>query len=465
MKILSPLLSLLACLIPVFISCQPTLADLQSADDIAFVNVNVLPMTSNEVLKNQTVIIKGGKIAQIGDAKSVKPPKGALKIKGKGKYLMPGISEMHAHIPVAQNGDDADVRETLFLYLSNGITVIRGMLGHPYHLELRRAIADGEVLGPRMFTSSPSLNGNTVQSKEEARTKVTNYAQDGYDFLKIHPGIKLDVFEELVRTANDVGITFSGHVPTAVGVHRAIDFGYASIDHLDGYVDGLVPASANVNPDAGGLFGLSFTNLADEKMIPELVQATKANNIWVVPTQALLVRLTSPKSGEEMMKEPEMQYINPGTRYQWRGAKQPILDDPNFSDAMAEKFIGIRESLLRQMSDAGVGLLLGSDAPQIYNVPGFSIQHEMQSMANAGISNFKILQSGTINPAKFLGKSGTFGQVTEGAAADLILLHENPLDDIENMQELAGVMIQGKWMPKKLIDKELRAIAEKYARE
>lgn len=443
------------------LNAQPDLSALQSAEEIAFVNVHVLPMTGNQVLKNQTVIIKNGKITQIGEAKKVKPSKKALKINGKGKYLMPGLAEMHAHIPVAQNNDDSNVRETLFLYLSNGVTTIRGMLGNPYHLKLREQAAKGEVLSPRIFTSSPSLNGNSVPTKAEARAKVTQYQQDGYDFLKIHPGIQLDVFEELVKTAREVDITFSGHVPVAVGVRRAIDFGYASIDHVDGYVEGLVPVTANVDPNAGGLFGFDFTDQVDVSLIPELVRKTKENNIWIVPTQSLLERWTSPKSGDEIMQEPEMQYMNPGTRFQWRGAKQQILDE-NYTVEKAKKYMGIRKELLKNMMDAGVGFLLGSDAPQIYNVPGFSIQHEMQAMADAGISNYDILKSGTANPAEFFNKVGEFGTVTEGAAAELILLDSNPLENINNAKKLNGVLIQGKWLSKQLIDAELAKIAKKY---
>lgn len=458
----SPLLQLLLlCCFYFTLNAQPDLSVLQSDEEIAFVNVNVLPMTGNQVLKNQTVVIKNGKITQIGDAKKVKPSKNALKINAKGKYLMPGLAEMHAHIPVAQNNDDSNVRETLFLYLSNGVTTIRGMLGNPYHLKLREQAAKGEVLSPRIFTSSPSLNGNSVPTAEEARAKVTQYQQDGYDFLKIHPGIQLDVFEELVTTAREVGITFSGHVPVAVGVRRAIDFGYASIDHIDGYVEGLVPASANVDPNAGGLFGFDFTNQVDVSLIPELVRKTKENDIWIVPTQSLLERWTSPKSGDEIMQEPEMKYMNPGTRFQWRGAKQQILNE-NYTEEKARKFMDIRRKLLKSMADAGVGLLLGSDAPQVYNVPGFSIQHEMKAMADAEIDNYDILKSGTANPAKFFNLEGEFGTVTEGAAAELILLEANPLENIGNARKLNGVLIQGKWIPKKLIDAELAKIAKKY---
>lgn len=441
---------------------QPAISSLPTAEEIAFINVNVLPMTGEQqVLMNQTVIVKNGKINQIGAANSIKPSKKALKINAKGKYLMPGLAEMHAHIPVAQNGDDANVRETLFLYLAGGVTTIRGMLGNPYHLTLREQLAKQEVLGPRMYTSSPSLNGNTVKTPEEARAKVTQYQKEGYDFLKIHPGIELPVFEELVKTAREVGITFSGHVPIAVGVRRAIDFGYASIDHMDGYVEGLVPVSAKVDPNAGGLFGLNFTDKLDVTIIPDLVTKTKAAGIWIVPTQALMERLASPLSSDQIMKDPEMAYMSPSVRFQWRGAKNQMVG-ADFNPETAKQFLAVRQQILKSLYDANINLLLGSDAPQVFNVPGFSIRHETKAMADAGIPNYEILKSGTVNPARFFKQEGEFGVIKTGAAAEFILLNANPLDDISNVKMLDGVLVQGRWLSKKIIQEALAKIAKKY---
>jgi len=377
---------------------------------------------------------------------------------------MPGISEMHAHIPVPQEGDDSNVRETLFLYLSNGITTIRGMLGQPYHLELKEKVMDGEILGPRVYTSSPSLNGSTVTTQEEARQKVSRYAAGGYDFLKIHPGIKLEVMEALVKTAKEENIDFAGHVPNEVGVERAIDYGYASIDHLDGYINALVPESANVHPDSGGLFGFDFTFLADPDRIPALVAETKKEGVWNVPTQSLLLRWTSGRSGAEMANDPEMIYVPGATRFQWRQMKENILNSPNYSEERRKKFIDLRQRLLQEMEEQGAGLLLGSDAPQVFNVPGFSIQHEMQAWAAAGLSNVTILKAGTMNVARFFDAEGQYGSVQRGAAADLLLLSANPIEDIRHMQQIEGVMVRGRWLPREEIDRRLEAIAGQYRR-
>ena len=158
---------------------------------------------------------------------------------------------MRNHIPPPTTSKER-IAETLFLYLSRGVTTIRGMLGNPLHLELREKTAKGELLSPRIYTSSPSLNGNSVKTREEAIIKVTQYQKDGYDFLKIHPGIQRDVFDQVVETANAVGIPFAGHVPVDVGIRHALESNYASIDHVDGFLEGLVPASANVKANENG---------------------------------------------------------------------------------------------------------------------------------------------------------------------------------------------------------------------
>ena len=430
--------------------------------ETAFIGVKVISPETGKISEKQTVIIKEGKIAEIGSCKLVKPSKNALKIKGKGRYLMPGISEMHAHIPVAQDGDDSKVKDVLFLYLSNGITTIRGMLGNTYHLKLIEQAQKGEILSPRIYTSAPSLNGNSVQSKEEARQKVTQYKNDGYHFLKMHPGLSLENFNEIVKTANEVGIGFAGHISTAVGIRHSIDSKYASIDHLDGYVEGLVPKSAGVHPDSNGFFGINFTDKVDMSLLPDLVQKTKENDVWLVPTHCLMPHIVGPIDVNYLSGLPEMKYVPSNTRFQWRQVKSQVVNDPNYDSKIAGEFLEIRDKILKAMHDGGVGILLGSDAPQIFNVPGFSIQHEMKAMVNAGLTPLDVIRTGTLNPAQFFNEENTFGKIQKGHSADLILLEENPLIDISNMSKIEGVMVRGKWLSKEKIEEKLEAIAKKY---
>ncbi|MBX2843675.1 MAG: amidohydrolase family protein [Flammeovirgaceae bacterium] len=431
-------------------------------NDIAFIDVNVIAMENEDILEHQDVLIVDGKITKIAGHQSFTIEENVTQIDGKGKFLTPGLVELHAHIPVAKENDEL-VKETLFLYLSNGITTIRGMLGDPYHLKLQKEVENGDILSPRIYTSGPSLNGNSVKTEEEAVAKVTAQKNAGYDFLKLHPGLKLEVFDAIVQTANEVGIKYAGHVSIDVGIHHALESGYWSIDHLDGYMEGLVPESANVNPNENGFFGFNFTPLADQSKIDELAQKTKGADVWVVPTESLLERFTSSIPTSTLAQQEEMKYMNPGTIRDWITRKEQFLKANNYNQEMAEEFLKIRRQLIKSLHEKGAGLLLGSDAPQIFNVPGFSIQHEMGYMVEAGLSPFETLKIGTVNPSEFFDATGKFGKVKEGLSADLILLSENPLDDIGNMKKIEGVSVRGKWLTKTFIQEQLEAIANKYS--
>src|SRR5690606_13836771 len=360
--------------------------------------------------------------------------------------LIPGLAEMHAHIPQPPISKTR-IEEILFLYLSNGITTIRGMLGHPTHLVLREKALKGEVLSPRIFTSSPSFNGNSVTTKEEAVEKVTAYKNEGYDFLKIHPGLQLEVFDQMVATANELNIPFAGHVPVMVGIRHALESKYASIDHVDGYLEGLVPESEGVDPSENGFFGYSFTNMADTSKIDELVALSKKNQVWIVPTQSLFERWFAPVSSDELLKQPEMKYMPVSTLEDWKRRKDgSTRPETGFNEEQWNKFTTIRRQLIQKLQENGHGMLLGSDAPQLFNVPGFSIHHEIQGLLDAGLTSLEILQSGTINPAIFFGMEDTFGNIKEGLDADLVLLNSNPLSDIKALKDISGVVVRGKWL-------------------
>lgn len=423
-------------------------------------DVTLVDPSDGSLLEHCYVEIDSGVIFSI----STSPPdnqKYNTVIDGKGMFLMPGLSEMHAHIPSPPASRES-VEETLLLYLSNGITTIRGMLGHPSHLELKQQVEKREVLGPRIFTSSPSLNGGSVRTPGEARAKVTQYQKEGYDFLKIHPGIKREVFDELVAAARETGIPFAGHVPVDVGIRHALNSGYASIDHVDGFLEGLVPENAGIKPEANGFFGYNFAALADTSLIPSLVALARENEVWIVPTQSLFERWFAPVSADVLLRDPEMKYMPVTTLTNWKIRKeQSTAPSTGFTEEGWEQFNAIRQKLIKALSDGGYGMLLGSDAPQLFNVPGFSIHHEIKGMEDAGMNRLEILQSGTVNPARFFGMEDTFGRIAEGLEADLILLRENPLEDLEALRKLEGVMFRGTWLDKKTLDKKLNVIANR----
>jgi hypothetical protein len=441
----------------VFLCCSPKKKNV-SRTAVLITDVNIVDVSNGNILENQQVVIDSGKIKIIVVSLD-NVDDYVTKISGKDQFLIPGLAEMHAHIPQPPT-IDTRIEETLFLYLSNGVTTIRGMLGHPSHLELREKALQGEVLSPRIFTASPSFNGNSVTTKEEAIQKVTDYKEQGYDFLKIHPGMQLDVFDQMVETANELNIPFAGHVPVMVGIRHALESKYASIDHVDGYLEGLVPDSEGVDPSSNGFFGYAFTPLADTTKIDELVALSKKNEVWIVPTQSLFERWFAPVSSDELLGQPEMKYMPVSTLEDWKRRKdESTKPETGFNEKQWNEFKAIRRQLIRKLQENGHGMLLGSDAPQLFNVPGFSIHHETQGMIEAGLNPLEILQSGTVNPAIFFGMEDTFGSIKEGLDADLVLLNSNPLNDISALKGITGVMVRGKWLSKAAIDEKLKQIA------
>ncbi len=423
---------------------------------IVFQSVNVIPMDSERVINKQDVVVKNGVIVSIGETGKVKFDKNALLIHANGKFLIPGLAEMHAHVPPVN--DMEPLKEVLQLFAYNGITTIRGMLGHPLHLELRDKINSGEILGPRFYTSGPSLNGNSVKTTETADEMVRAQKKAGYDFMKLHPGLTKENFASIVKTAKEVNMPFAGHVSFDVGVWKAIDAGYATIEHLDGFVESLVPGMDTIKENQTGLFGMFIADAADEKRIPSLMKALRDKNIWVVPTQALAERWFSPdKDAEAFSKDPEMIYMNESTMKSWINNKNNLKNNPQNKPESMRKFIQLRRRLILECQRNAVGLLLGSDGPQVFNVPGFSVHHELKYLVDAGLSPFEALQTGTVNVAKFYGKKD-MGMIKIGFVSDLILLDANPLQNIENSKKIDGVMLGNLWLPKEYISTELKKL-------
>ncbi len=425
----------------------------------AFVDVTVVPMDRERKLTGQTVIVRGDRIVEIGPTGKVKVPEGGVRVDGKGKYLIPGLAEMHAHIPGGQ-ATDAVVERTLFLYVAGGITTVRGMLGHPRHLELRARTAKGELLGPTIYTSGPSLNGNTVPDPAAAVRLVAEQKAAGYDLLKIHPGVGREAFDTLAAAAKRAGIPFAGHVPEAVGIDRAIAARYSTIDHLDGYIEGMLRDGATLTAEQSAFFGLNLGEQLDEAKMARLVADTKRAGVWNVPTEVLMENLIVGGTSQELLQRPEMRYVAPETRNQWAEVKDGMLSETGSSAESARRTIEMRRKLIKALHSAGAGLLLGSDAPQIFNVPGFSTHRELESLVAAGLTPDQALETGTRNVATFFGTTKETGTIERGKRADLILLDADPLADIRNTSRRAGVMVRGKWLPQSEIDERLAAVAK-----
>lgn len=422
------------------------------AETVAIVNVNVVPMSSERVLENRTVVVASGRIAEIGSVNATEIPEGAQVVDGTDRWLIPGLAEMHGHVTEGQ-----ELERTLELFVANGVTVVRGMLGRPSHLELRDSLRAGETLGPRLFTSGPSFNGRSVDGPDSAVDMVRRQHDAGYDFLKIHPGLSRAEFEAIASTADELGIRFAGHVPEDVGVPAALEAGIATIDHLDGYMQLLLPPDVDPSGGLGGFFGLFLASAAREERIAEVAAASAEAGVWNVPTEALFEHVTSPAAPDELAEWPEMHYMPADTVERWKRAKREVQGDPNYDTRLARRAIELRRQLIRALHEAGAELLLGSDSPQIFNVPGFAVHRELEYLVAAGLTPYEALRTGTVNPARFFGQEGVFGTVERGAEADLVLLDDSPLADIRNTRRIHGVMLRGRWLNRQELDSLLRS--------
>ena len=222
-----------------------------SDDVVVFRDASVLPMDRERVAAGQTVIVRGGRIEWVGPTAQARVPEGATVVDARGKYLMPGLSEMHAHIPGAQAPAQA-IEDILFLYVANGVTTIRGMLGAPNQLELRERARRGEILSPTIIVGAPSLNGNSAPTPEAGVALVRQHKAAGYDFLKLHPGLSRATYDAVVDAAAEAGITLGGHISQDVGLARTLEARQGTIDHLDGYLEASVPDALRQNEVALG---------------------------------------------------------------------------------------------------------------------------------------------------------------------------------------------------------------------
>lgn len=411
-----------------------------TATSTAFVNVNVVPMHSETVVTQQTVIVEDGIIVEIGDVDTIPVPLVAEVVDGTDRYLIPGLAEMHAHVPGA---DSQSLDRTFSLFIANGVTTIRGMLGQSSHLRLRQQIMDGDVFGPRLVTSGPSLNGNSVSGAADAARKVRAQHDAGYDFIKLHPGLSAAEFTAIAETSKELGIPFAGHVPAAVGVEKALAAGMATIDHLDGYFAALMPPDSDGAGGYGGFFDILLANMVTTERIDALAASTASSGTWNVPTQSLFEHRVSEVAVTDLRSRPEMRYMPKATVNDWVATKELQLSERGFDPQLAARAIDIRRQLIYALHNAGAGLLLGSDAPQVFNVPGFSLHRELVFLVQSGLTPYEALQTGTTAVAEFLGTNT--GMVVVGREADLVLLDANPLHDITNTRRIHGVMLRGTW--------------------
>jgi imidazolonepropionase-like amidohydrolase len=438
----------------------------------AFVDVTVVPIDRDRTIAGQTVVVTGDRIVAIGPTASTQVPAGATRIEGRGKFLMPGLAEMHAHVIGGQNPNhEALNRDIMFLYVANGITSIRAMLGQPNQLPLREQLRRGEILGPTMYVSAPSLNGNSAPTPDSGAALVRAHKAAGYDFLKIHPGLSRATYDAIAQTATQVGLTWAGHVPADVGLRHAMLRKQSGVDHLDGMLEATLSGEMFERSRTGGVSLPELVANVDASKFPAVAAEMKAAGTWNVPTMLVWENLYShAETPEQMGARDEMKYVSRQQLTAYMNNKRNSLNtqrNAGFTDEIAAKYVALRRQALKAVADAGTPLLMGTDSPQLFMVPGYAMHREMGIVAAAGVTPFQIYESGSKNVARYvaeqLKQDGRFGTVAVGNRADLVLLDANPLQNVTNLTRRAGVMVKGRWVPAAEIDRGLAELAQKYA--
>lgn len=425
---------------------------------VVFENVNIVPMDRERVIQRQTVVVRDGRIAEIAPAAEVQAPAGATRVDGSGKYLMPGLAEMHGHL-TANYLPDAAKADILYLYVANGVTTVRAMLGNPDAITTRDAIAAGTLLGPKLYVAGPALNGKAAPTPEDGARIVREQKEAGYDLVKILGGMPAAVYERIMRTAHSVKIDVAGHVPGDVGVRGALAARQRSIDHLDQYIPSL-----KLTPD---------TSWAEEdRRIAELAQLTAKSGVWNVPTMYLWDLFHNAETGEALRARlTETRYLPRTMIDEWTKSKNARLRPPNDTLSGVGAFgqtgvrvMQLRRKIVKALKAANAPIALGTDSPQMFSVPGFSTYRELKLMVGQlGYTPYEALASGTLKVAEYFGTTAETGTVAEGKRADLILLNANPLIHIGNAENRAGVMVNGRWLPESDIQKRLAEIAARAA--
>lgn len=420
-------------------------------EPIAFVDVTVVPMTSEERLPHYTVVLRDGRIAAVGPASEVEVPAGAMRIDGRGKWLLPGLADMHVHL---------FSRSDLDLYLANGVTTIRNLGGYAAAdsiLDIRRAIEAGELRGPTIVTSGNWLDGdppyrdiNTiVRTPEEARREIARQDEAGYDFVKVYEGLTPEVYAAIVEAADARGMPVTGHVPSRVGIEGVLRSGQSGIEHAGAI---LLPA-----------LGFRPTEEASRALARQVAEA----GVAVTPTLWMIELAFRQRSGPagiaEVVARPEMRYLPPERLATWRDdnmfaayPRVPAAEGAVRREAV-RRFVG-------HLRDAGARILVGTDADVAGSVPGFAIHEELRRLVAAGLTPREALRAATAAPAEYLAEVlpdlEPFGTIEVGRRADLILLDADPLEDVAHLEQPAGVMARGAWFPAS----ELQALLDSAAR-
>jgi imidazolonepropionase-like amidohydrolase len=441
--------------------------DKNSSSIIVIVGVNVIPMDKEQILRNQTVIIEDGKIKSILKNESAKIATGTHTIDGKGKYLVPGFFDMHAHFFYEQ-GDNVNTCEAeLKLMVANGLTTVRIECGDSVYLEAKKNVRDKKWGGPGLFVSSPQFVGNwpwpgkvfakVCKKPDEAVEAVRKCKKEGYDEIKITFMVKRDVYDAIIKTAKEENIKVTGHVGPLVKLPAALK-AKQQIEHMDEFIDMLLPDTSYNHGQSVSDMNIwrkkawNTVPALDESKIPDLVRSVKEAGIYVTPTNYFFFSsFADSMTKDEYMQREDFAYIPSKIKEERWKVREAYWKNPP-PPASRKRYIDIRKKITHELSKAGVKLMAGSDSPEWFLVQGFSIHDELETFVKSGLSPYSVLETVTKNPASYLGIIKNKGTIEVGKDSDLVLLDRNPLENISNTRSVCGVMVGKTWYSKNDLD-------------
>lgn len=405
-----------------------TLAALaHTAQTIVITDVNIIPISTNTLMQHQDVFIKNGMVEKITDhVPSSSAAKNTKIVNGEGKYLMPGLADMHVHLP---DGSEPITKQQVYdYYLQSGVTALRSMRGENWHPKHRDSIAKGLIVAPMLYISYPLPEKDSLLSKKDIDAIVKLIKTNHFDFAKYVDGIDDAKMKEVSKALKDNGIVLAGHAYKDVAT--SIQLGFRSIEHISPLLEAYQTDSLNFD---------------------KLLSNMKAGNVSYCPTESFSKITGLQFSLDENMSRNGMAIIDTNLANSWKRNYVSYLTMMNKRNVHivtkqtknAKNEITTFNGLLRRMLKAGVNVLLSPDNC-LFNVPGYAMAEEMKAYREAGIGNYDILKIATLNAANFFNASKKWGTIAKGKDADLILLDKNPLEDIENIKSVRTTIVKGK---------------------
>ena len=408
---------------------------------VAITHATLIDPDAGSTRRDMTIVIRGPRIEQVGASRSVRPPPGARVIDATGKYVIPGLWDMHVHADVPGG------RALLPLYVANGVTGVRDMDGDLARLRaFQREIAAGTLVGPRLVVSGPYLAGQRVplphilvRTPADAITAIDSLARLGVDFVKVHNGIPPDAYFAVAREARRRGIVFAGHVfPPVTPVH-ASDSGQRSLEHLSGFPNVCVGDDSAVIARGTGLQRFLLGSCTREDQRPVLARLAK-NGTWITPTLIVQTEVVRPGA---VPNDSLLHYFSDSLRTLWQLVMPPVREVTPGAVAAGERLFAKRLALVGEARTAGVAILTGTDAPLRSSPPGFAVHDELALLVRAGLTPSEALRAATVAPARYLA-ADSLGAIARGRLADLVVLDANPLADIANTRRISAVVAGGR---------------------